>query len=245
MAIKIGITERGDAGLDTSWAEKIDKTAYSVIITKNPCFENFQQLCLNHKDKILLHVTITGWGSTLIEPNVPTPQRVIDNVCKLIDYGFPKEQIVWRIDPIIPNIKGINRAHYVFKLIKDLPIKRIRMSVLDAYPHTRNRMEAIGCQLDYSGFSPPKNRFEQIDRLINIWKSEGFIVETCAEPLLKEPLHVGCVNIEDAKYFGVDTSSFNAINPQNRYGCLCCSAKTELLTKRQQCPHQCVYCYWK
>ena len=46
MAIKIGITERGDAGLDTSWAEKIDKTAYSVIITKNPCFENFQQLCL-------------------------------------------------------------------------------------------------------------------------------------------------------------------------------------------------------
>ena len=96
--IKIGITERGDAGLDTSWAEKIDKTAYSVIITKNPCFENFQQLCLNHKDKILLHITITGWGSTSMEPLVPMPEKVIANVNKLLDYGFPKEQIVWRID---------------------------------------------------------------------------------------------------------------------------------------------------
>lgn len=100
MAIKIGITEKGDAGLDTSWVEKIDKTAYSVIITKNPNFENFHKLCLDYKDKILLHITITGWGSTPMEPYVPTPERVIDNVKKLLNYGFPKEQIVWRIDPI-------------------------------------------------------------------------------------------------------------------------------------------------
>ena len=243
--IKIGITERGDAGLDTSWVEKIDKTAYSVIITKNPCFENFQQLCLNHKDKILLHVTITGYGCTPMERYVPHPVKVVNNVNKLIEYGFPVEQIVWRIDPIIPTEDGILRAEYIFHLIKDLPIKRIRMSVLDAYKHTRKRLEEIGYDLDYIGFNPSKERFEKIDALIKSWKDKGFIVETCAEPTLKEPLHVGCVNIEDAKYFGVDTSSLIAINPQNRYGCLCCSAKTELLKNRQQCPHQCAYCYWK
>jgi DNA repair photolyase len=242
--IKIGITERGDAGLDTSWAEKIDKTAYSIIITKNPCFENFQQLCLNHKDKILLHVTITVWGSTLIEPNVPTPQRVIDNVCKLIDYGFPKEQIVWRIDPIIPTNEGLIKANNVFNLIKNLPIKRIRMSVLDAYPHTKERMKNVGYPLDYNTFVAPITRFKQIDNLILNWKNNGFTVEACAEPLLSEPIHIGCVNINDAKLFNINIEN-QYINPQNRRGCLCCSTKTELLNKRQQCPHQCAYCYWK
>ena len=30
-----------------------------------------------------------------------------------------------------------------------------------------------------------------------------------------------------------------------RHGCLCCSAKTELLRKKERCPYQCMYCYWK
>lgn len=34
-------------------------------------------------------------------------------------------------------------------------------------------------------------------------------------------------------------------NPQGRGGCLCLSCKTELLTCRAQCPHGCLYCYWK
>ena len=33
--MKIGITERGDAGLDLSWKEKIHEMDVSILITKN------------------------------------------------------------------------------------------------------------------------------------------------------------------------------------------------------------------
>ena len=34
-------------------------------------------------------------------------------------------------------------------------------------------------------------------------------------------------------------------NPQKRTGCHCLSCKTELLTPRVKCEHNCVYCFWK
>ena len=169
---------------------------------------------------------------------------MVDSVSALVLNGFPVKKTVWRIDPIIPTDEGFQKAESVFLLIKDLPIKRIRMSVLDAYQHTRERLEKAGFLLDYEGFSPPKEKFRQVDEIVKKWKNYGFTVESCAEPFLKEPKRVGCVNEEDAKLFGVDIYS-EPKNMQNRFGCLCCASKTELLKNRKQCPHKCAYCYWK
>ena len=245
----IGITERGDAGIDFSWTEKIDKTAYSVIITKNTTSERFHKECLKHKDKILLHATITGWGGTEMEPNVPNPIESIKSVCKLIHEGFPPEQVVWRIDPIIAvnGDQGFKKAQLVFHNIRhNLHLhhcNRIRVSVFDNYKHAKQRMSNIGMQADYDGFVADKESFAKINKLIAYWQACGFIVETCAEPKLKAR-HIGCVNDEDAKLFGVNIV-LHSKNKQNRFGCLCSTAKTELLCNRRQCPHGCAYCYWK
>ena len=244
MTIKIGITERGDAGIDFSWADKIENTDYSVIITKNTTTKRFHEEVLRFKHKIILHASITGWGKTSVEPNVPEAKTSVDSVNALINEGFPKSQIVWRIDPIIPTEEGIKKAEEVFELIKNSPIKRIRLSVLDAYPHSKERLKNAGYPLDYNSFVAPKERFEIIDNIIKSWKNQGFTVESCAEPLRLEANHTGCVNPEDAKLFGIDLDTLNQ-NPQNRYGCLCGNAKTELLAYKKQCPNRCAYCYWK
>ena len=35
MPEKIGITERGDAGIDLSWRDEMDNIAFTIVITKS------------------------------------------------------------------------------------------------------------------------------------------------------------------------------------------------------------------
>ena len=133
---KIGITERGDAGIDFSWEKKLDKTAFSIIITKKINDVLIDKL-LAHKDKIILHMTCTGMGGTLIEPNVSSPEFTLCKIKELIKRGFPKEQIVLRVDPIIPTAEGIMTARKVLEIFGDVGIKRCRISFLDMYSHVK------------------------------------------------------------------------------------------------------------
>lgn len=72
--------------------------------------------------------------------------------------------------------------------------------------------------------------------------------EACAEPelvnLSKNVKMTGCISAKDLRLMGLPLEG-NAVNPQNRKGCKCLACKTELLSNRRQCPHGCVYCYWR
>jgi len=102
---KIGVTERGDAGLDFSWIDKLYSA--NIIISKNLNDTLIDNLIKN-KDKIIFHMTCTGYGNTILEPNVPNVLYNRKQIDKLIDLGFPVKQIVLRIDPIIPIDKGMS-----------------------------------------------------------------------------------------------------------------------------------------
>ena len=101
-----GITEAGDASRDYSWTEKVNDTDMSVIITKHITDEFIEKVLL-FKNKVVIHATCTGYGGTVLEPNVPDYKVQLDAVKKLIKSGFPASQIVVRIDPIIPTAKGL------------------------------------------------------------------------------------------------------------------------------------------
>lgn len=78
---KIGITEAGDAGVDLSWVEKLDRVDAAVLITK--CVSpDFFDAALEHKDRLIVHATITGYGHSALEPNVTNSIR---GVCR--NYG--------------------------------------------------------------------------------------------------------------------------------------------------------------
>lgn len=105
--MRIGITEAGDAGLDLSWVNKLDKIDGAVLITKN-ITDKFIDAVIANKDKLIIHATTTGMGGTVIEPNVPDYKTQLTQVQKLIDRGFPKNRIIIRVDPIIPTDNGNN-----------------------------------------------------------------------------------------------------------------------------------------
>lgn len=255
--MRIGITERGDAGIDLSWAGKLQYGNFdgAILITKNitkPFMENVLRLYDSGK-KIIVHCTCTGWGGTLIEPNVPQYRDQIDHLKELCDDGLPMENCVLRIDPIMPTENGIKRVREVLVYAKEkgiLPGMRIRISIFDEYKHVKERFKKLNVQPCYpdGNFQASTEQFKAVAAMLAEY---DYTFYTCAEPkLLRYAKHgqvkaSGCVSEEDLKIMGLPVPDDMAVNMQHRGGCLCLYCKTEMLTQRKQCPHKCAYCYWK
>ncbi len=241
--VKFGITERGDAGLDTSWVRKLSTVDGAIIITKDAS-QIIDELVL-YQRKLILHLTCTGYGSTIVEPNVPNVNETLITYHRLIEAGFPVKQVVLRLDPIIPTKKGIARAsdvltRFALDTSSNTMITRVRYSFLDMYPHVRSRFELAGLPDPYSGsFTASTYMQEQAIRMINLWRGH-YEFESCAEDT---PDKQGCISQLDYNILGINAEAFG--KSIQRSNCLCAASKTELLDNRDQCFHGCQYCYWK
>lgn len=249
MPMKIGITERGDAGINLSWKEKLNKVDGAVLITKN-ITDKFIKTVLSSTKPLIIHCTCTGWGHSELEPNVPEFKTQLNQLQKLINAGFPAEKCVLRIDPIFPTISGINRVKSVIDTFLEMNtgITRIRISIVDEYKHVRERYAKHGWKPIYNGnFSANTEQNMMVAELIKQYPQIMF--ETCAEdqliafcPNIKA---IGCISEYDLRLMQIPYDPNMTKNPQNRYGCHCLSCKTELLTDKHPCPNGCVYCFWK
>ena len=248
--MKIGITERGDAGLNFAWRDKLPSVDGAVLITK--CLnDDFIEAVLEESKTcpLIVHATCTGWGGTVIEPNVPVYPEQLKRLKKLIDAGFPIERCVLRIDPIFPTKNGLKRVcevlDYAFSL-KLLPQVRVRISVLDEYPHVKERFREHGFDPVYpKGLFAPKHMMEDVVHTLSRYDIQ---FHTCAEPYLNSSdglfVHSGCISNIDLRLMGIPEEKMQT-NPQNRHGCCCLSCKTELLDCKHPCKNGCLYCYWK
>ena len=82
--VQVGITERGDAALNTSWKKWVENGQPAILITKNvkKLIEENKQLLLN--GNVIIHATITGLGGTQWEPNVPYYKNILEFLEKQI-----------------------------------------------------------------------------------------------------------------------------------------------------------------
>lgn len=241
--VRIGIAERGDSALDYSWEHSIDSVLFAVLITKQ-LSDKFIQKVLQYKDKVIVHATITGMGGSRVEPNVPAPEWSIAQLRKLVNSGFPAEQVVLRVDPIVPTPKGIRTAIKVIEMAAEtVPgIRRVRYSFMDMYPHVRERFIKAGVRLPYTTFHAPSNMQKAATReLEKVAAKYNLILETCAE---NSPHATGCVSRKDFEVLGITYQAGGKC--QQRPSCLCHGGKVELLRREKKpCPHGCLYCYWR
>lgn len=135
--MKIGITEYGDAGIDFRWEQKLTELNGAVLITKN-LTDTFIQKVILHSENfpIIVHCTCTGWGGSMLEPNVPNFKTQLNQLQKLIKAGFPVERTVLRVDPIFPTEKGLQRIQEMFAYYHTLNLPedkiRYRMNSVDS-----------------------------------------------------------------------------------------------------------------
>lgn len=247
--MRIGITERGDAGINLEWKDKLNNVDGAVLITKN-ITDEFIDAVLSSDKPLIVHCTCTGWGHTAVEPNVPDYQSQLMQLKKLIDKGFPSDNCVLRIDPIFPTESGLNRVKRVLdKFISmNLDINRIRISIVDEYKHVKERYKRLGYPAIYGDkFGPDDVQLKMVSDVLSCYPQ--FIFETCAEDKLAtmciNTKKTGCISMTDLDIMDLQTTESMNENLQNRNGCHCLSCKTELLSSKHPCKNGCVYCYWK
>lgn len=231
----IGITERGDAGIDTDWFGWVEKNKPAILLSKDPI-----KLCENlkrfTKPNVIAHATITGYGGTVIEPNVIPVEEAMKGVSSLKSF-LGQERVVIRIDPVIPTEKGIETAVNVVRLAQKIGTFRVRVSFIDYYDHVKKRFAEEEISLPWQTFHAPLElRNKAFDA---IQKESKTIVEVCGEPDFN---CTGCVSALDCKIFGIESKPGHSFQ---RPKCACISLKTELLKYKDRCPHQCLYCFWK
>jgi hypothetical protein len=217
----VGITERGDAGLDLSWQ---NWKGPKILITKAP-----QNLLSVDLENAIVHCTITGWGGTKIEPNVQ-PKEVTLAAYETLVSKLGGKRVVLRVDPIFPTEKGLARALEVISRSKG----RVRVSFIDAYQHVRERFAQKQMTFPWDGVHAPLElRKELLSKLGN--------VEVCGEPGLA---CAGCISQLDLDALGINWP-LDTERKGQRAACMCFAGKKELLTHKGQCENNCLYCYWK
>lgn len=242
----IGVTERGDPSLDTSWVGKLPQVDGAIIISKN-LTPWLRSTLVANQDKCILHASITGYGGTVVERNLPKWQDSLLYLRDLVEMGFPQSHIVVRVDPIIPTERGVSRARNVIIAACESGFKRFRVSVLDGYRHVRERFDRIGAPWPYgSQMQASAEQMEQVDEMVREVQErfDRVVVEACAERKLKNARHWGCVSAYDLDILGLKCDEIDAVGYQ-RSGCMCYSGKRELLANKEQCPYRCLYCYWR
>ena len=259
MGLSIGITERGDAGINLLWKEKLDGVDGAILITKNitPKFKTAVLKLVENNYPFIIHCTCTGWGGTYMEPNVPKYTDQLNALKDLINLDVDKSKCVLRIDPIIPTQSGFSHIKKVLEYADEiglLPI-RIRISIYDEYKHIVERLTSKGLSPLYKGsmYATWSMMQETGKFLSELYNKYNIPFETCAEPKLSQHItnsniieSTGCVSLKDIELMGLDIKEVpNTINSQNRFGCVCLTCKKELLTERHPCPHKCLYCYWR
>ena len=245
--MKIGVTERGDPSIDFSWVEKMNEVDGAILITKNLTGKLMEE-AMPFLDKLIFHVSCTGYGGMDIEPNIPSKFEQLLQAVKLRNLGVKNDRIVIRVDPIISTVEGLSKATGVIMNAYRSGFRRFRISVLDCYPHVRERFRDMGMELPYGEgkFTASDEMFKNVDSVVRQLKKNypDICIESCAEGKLSETENIGCVSEKDLKLLGLGIAKVDEAGYQ-RKGCLCCSAKTELLSNKKQCPYKCLYCYWK
>ena len=183
---KIGITETYDPCFVPDWETKLLEA--NIVISKELNDEMIEKLLIV-QDRVIFHHTVTGQGGTILEPNVQTPEHEFAQFRKLLSRGFPLTHYVLRLDPIILWSKETQgNIIKVLELWKPVVEEcrnqiRCRVSVVDLYPHVKERLAAAGYKLFYDTFTAPDAVFRRIGTIFCPFY-QYFLFECCAEPKL-------------------------------------------------------------
>lgn len=252
---QIGITETYDpCFVDNLESKLLDA---NIIITKE-LTDHLVEILGRNRHRVLLHHTITGAGESIIEPKVNDWITELSKLLRVLrDKILSPDQVVLRVDPIIPFIPFIVKE--VYHLLdhyramtksrslwdsEDPP--RVRISMIDMYPHVRKRFNDAGIEVPYNSFHAPQEYFDKIEELLWEFKDD-FIFESCAESKFSDKFifRTGCVSAFDLSMMGQTDTNYNLKLNGTRKGCTCLVKKQILGVKPSRCSHNCLYCYWK
>lgn len=216
------------------------------------------QKLLETKIPKLIHFSITGLGGTEYEPGVMKADDLLDRIAEYIKMGLDPNTVTIRIDPIIPGVTTPGMIRNIIKRSSEMGIKRIRFSIMDAYPNTVTSMSKLGYDFERNYGTNHKTgkpnftaKREIIDKIVNtmiMLKNEyGVTLGTCAEGLTREGISKeGCLSVESVnRMLGTSIEDKGTANNDQRVLCSCYGGKIDALKYNAACASHCIYCYAK
>ena len=211
----------------------------------------------------LIHFSITGLGGTEYEPGVMKYNDLLDRIQDYIKQGLDPECVTIRIDPIVPGVTKESDIEAIVKRASEMGIKRIRFSVMDAYPKTIEAMEEKGLNYDFEtyyginnnpkykskyNFNAKKAHLDKIaDFMLSLKDKYDITLGTCAEPLVREGIkRDGCLSVAAVNnMLGTSIVDKGTANNGSRKLCSCYGGKSDALAYASSCASHCIYCYAK
>jgi DNA repair photolyase len=222
-----------------------DETHTVVLWTKNPAnlleHNDLHQTC--RKYPLYLHFTITGLGSTQLEPNVPQAGEMLKLLGPLVEYIGNPERIRIRFDPIVHLGSDGGRAYCNLDRFEEIVAEAARHCI---------------CNLSTSWMSPYK-------KVVARLRAHGLVELPLTEEQRQEELRV--LLRKAAQYNAalfccsmpgmplsrcIDGEMLTALHPE-RLPCSIRKAKGQRTTCGCtesldigwyfKCPHGCIYCY--
>lgn len=242
MIDHILITEMTDPVFHWKKIEEVAKTKQPLIVySKAQIPIDF----LVNNPHVGVNITISGWGSSWLEPGAPDPETMIhyfNDLTEKIDLN----RIRLRIDPGIPTEEGIIRATRVLTNISKLP--KVLTSLIQCYSWQKNIFNKLGIDLEFYSVKFGNALFPEkvlADRwyecLLQVRPDAKELISFCGMPYeVDGAIHTGCVDEDLLKAIGV--TEFKKLLPgKQRPGCKCIIKKKQACFGK--CEHKCQYCY--
>lgn len=229
----------------------------NVIRCRDLSSIQLRKVLIDNKSKIIVHYTVSGYAGTPFEPKTPHPAVAYKNLQAFINEGFPPQQIVLRIDPIIPTEKGLEVVNTVLEVFQTLNIKRCRYKMF-LYPKELSQRAALQQAFPLIGGNPyasveygkvfyssgPHHR-RMVKELLEKW-TWHYRFETCdKDDFVTSDDAVPCISVTDLQILGwKNVKLVHDWKSKNR--CHCPIGTIELSTKTNtQCAVQCMHCRHK
>jgi len=209
------------------------RDAFWVFWTKNP--KNLLKMDIDY-NRSALQLTITGLGSTDIEPNVPSYEKIIETTSELVSSGFNPDLINWRFDPVIPGFSSLQTMEKIACSLADIGIKRCMTSFVTWYGQVKERWK--------DGYKTQRSAEVKKDIIIAMSiMLKRFDIELfgCAQPEFEGIIQSSkCI---DGDYYnkitGFDFNLQKDFGQRKACGC----TVSEDVGEYTVCPHGCLYCY--
>ena len=205
----------------------------------------------------LIHFSITSLGGTKYEPGVMKANDLLDRIGEYIKQGLDPKSITIRIDPIVPGVTTKEGIENIVKRASEMGIRRIRFSIMDAYPNTQLVMEKLGYDFSqyytrkadgkYNFFANTSYIEDMCNFMLSLKGKYDVTLGTCAEAIAKNGISKeGCLSVSSVnEMLGTSIEDKGTANNEQRKLCSCYGGKIDALQYNSNCASHCVYCYAK
>ena len=223
-----------------------EKVHTLVIWTKNPhnmIKPGKLRDILSAYSQIYVHLTITGLGKTILEPNIPEWNEIVSMIPNLVEMVNAPERITWRFDPLIEAEKdGTKISNFaLFGKIAEKATKHgitsCRTSWVEPYKKVIRRLDKKGIKLTILSKEKRQIQAKELEAQagnlgmdISYCSMEGFSRSHCIDGKLLNRLHPK----------GFSCSEKRAKGQRKLCGC---TKSLDIGWYSLKCDNGCLYCY--